>query len=143
MSLAEQMAREGESSVMCRWPDATIKSLPHGRLELRVPGVRLPVGWSPRIVTLRIVTPPGFPGATPDRWFETEEPVFVRGELPLFSYFADRYEEGRAGTRFFWAVQEWNPNYCDIHTLVRVCIRRFCDAEHELREIHRYDNQVH
>jgi hypothetical protein len=134
-----QTFNEQLPQVQRKWPRATGKQRNGSAYErgfLRVPGVQLPAGWSPSTVTLLLETPPGFPGACPLPWFETEEDVYALGRVPHRTVSRSYAHDGSSsmrGTRFLWRAQDWNPNYCGIHTLVRMCIQRFWSAEREVK----------
>jgi len=133
-----QTNTEQMPQVLRKWPDATLKR--NGKSEyapatLRVPGVRLPDGWSPTVVTLLIETPPGFPGASPLPYFDTDETVMVLGYSPHHSVPLSSVKNRKNGTRFKWRVQAWNPSNDGLHTIVRVCLRRFWSAEEEVSRI--------
>src|ERR1700722_2610078 len=135
-----------------KYPDAAIVEERSGARILRVPGIRLPAGWTSRIVTRRatwsnversrpaddphrctilVYVPPGFPSAAPAH-FWTEETIRDESghDRPQCSNEQNGIQgsKRRIGTFFRWVLQAWDPNHCSLFTYVKVCEARFVAA---------------
>jgi hypothetical protein len=65
-ALAQQLA-----DLKLKWPEASLgeEQDQYQRRLLKVPGVKMPSGWRPKLATIYVLVPAGFPWQQPERFY--------------------------------------------------------------------------
>lgn len=95
---------------------------------IKVPGLKLPLGWSHQTTDVRFVVPTGYPYAPPDCFWVDGNLRLQDGQMPQNAQMGNvvpgQSEQGLLW--FSWHVQQaWNPGTCNLLTYLKVIRNRF------------------
>ena len=114
------------ADVQRRYPGASAEQAADGQQVLLVPDVPAGEGWSPSVVTLRIVIPAGYPHVHPDCFYTDESLRLSSAADPANSAIQPVF--GGQYRWFSWHLGAWDQSNGSLDQYVRFCERRLKEA---------------
>jgi hypothetical protein len=117
--------------LMDRVPQATATQLTGASWVVRVPGVKLPPGWSKPETAVHLVVPEGYPYSRPDCFWADEDLRLATNALPQNSALSNPIPGLQVPSPllwFSWHLENWNASRDDLITWLKVINRRFVSA---------------
>jgi hypothetical protein len=106
------------------YPNTEARNDGTGAMNITVPNLDLPDGWSKRQANLYFKVPVGYPVSRPDCFWVDPDIRLANGNMPKNSNMQPLPPEQTPKLWFSWHAEQWQPSRDSLKTYIQIMLNR-------------------